>query len=322
MIAIANEKLPRTGNFPIVEVPAIADADRKGLTKKEVAADHPTWCPGCGDFAVLACFYRVLEKLQYPHEKIVTFAGIGCSSRFPYYMQTYGMHSIHGRAPAIATGLKLARPELSVWLVTGDGDGLSIGGNHFLHACRRNADLTYLIMDNQVYGMTKGQASPTTGEDWTHSKLTPEGTGVTAIQPVELALACGASFIARGYAGDPNGVARLIAEGICHPGFAVIHILSPCVTYRPEQKAWKTAVHPSQNPPATDPRRALSSLQIMPLPDPSLVIDLIEALDVPFVSVVDCAESLSLSGEFFTKGSNSSYWMRFKVTHFKPRLLD
>ena len=138
----------------------------------------------------------------------------------------------------------------------GDGDGYSIGGNHFLHACRRNVDLTYIVMDNHVYGMTKGQASPTTGEDWTHSKLTPEGTGVTAIQPVELALACGASFIARGYAGDPNGVARLIAEGICHPGFAVIHILSPCVTYRADQKSWKTLVHAATEAPTSDAREA------------------------------------------------------------------
>jgi len=216
----------------------------------------PIWCPGCGHYSVLASLTRALATLAIPRHRVALVSGIGCSSRLPAYSTVYGFHSIHGRALAVATGVKLARPELTVICAGGDGDGLSIGGNHFLHACRRNADMTYLIMDNQVYGMTKGQASPTTGEDWTHSKLTPEGTGVTAIQPVELALSCGASFIARGFAGDANGVARLIAEGICHPGFAVIHILSPCVTYRPEQKAWKSAVHPAEHAPATDPREA------------------------------------------------------------------
>ncbi|HYD29370.1 MAG TPA: thiamine pyrophosphate-dependent enzyme, partial [Azospirillaceae bacterium] len=187
-------------------------------------------------------------------------SGIGCSSRIPAYTNVYGYHGIHGRALPAAAGLKVARPDLTVVVTGGDGDGFSIGGGHFLHACRRNVDMTYVVMDNQVYGMTKGQASPTTDPDWTKSKLTPQGTGINPIQPISLALACGANFIARGFAGDPNEVARLISLGIKHPGFSVIHVLSPCVTFRPEQRDWKNAVHPYGRDPATDPREAARNL--------------------------------------------------------------
>ncbi|MBI1207911.1 MAG: 2-oxoacid:ferredoxin oxidoreductase subunit beta [Azospirillum sp.] len=216
----------------------------------------PIWCPGCGDFFVLSALTKALASLAIPRQDVGLVSGIGCSSRMPAYTSVYGFHSIHGRALAIATGLKIARPDLTVLVAGGDGDGLSIGGNHFLHACRRNVDLTYIIMDNQVYGMTKGQASPTTEEDWTKSKLTPLGPQVSPIQPVNLALACGATFVARGFSGDPNGVARLIAEGIQHPGFAVIHVLSPCVTYRAEQKAWKQVVHKYTGETQTNAREA------------------------------------------------------------------
>lgn len=202
----------------------------------------PVWCPGCGDYSVLSSLTKALAELQLVPEKCAVVSGIGCSSRIPAYTNVYGYHGIHGRALAAAAGLKLARPDLTVIATGGDGDGLSIGGNHFLHACRRNVDMTYVLMDNQVYGMTKGQASPTTAPDWCESKLTPKGTGITAIQPLHLALACGANFVARGFSGDPNHVAKLIAEAIQHPGFSFVQVLSPCVTFRAEQRGWKDAV--------------------------------------------------------------------------------
>ena len=173
------------------------------LTAQDFKSDvKPIWCPGCGDYAVLSAMTKAMAELNKPREQIAFISGIGCSSRIPAYTNVYGFHSIHGRGLAIAAGVKLARPDLTVIAAGGDGDGLSIGGNHFLHACRRNVDMTYVIMDNEVYGMTKGQASPTTAPDWCKSKLTPEGTGISPVEPVRLALAAGANFIARGFAGN------------------------------------------------------------------------------------------------------------------------
>jgi 2-oxoglutarate ferredoxin oxidoreductase subunit beta len=206
----------------------------------------PVWCPGCGHFGVLAALTKTFAYLELPPERLAVVSGIGCSSRLPAYLAVHGFHGIHGRALALATGLKAARPELTVIAAGGDGDGFSIGGNHFLHACRRNQDLTYIVMDNEVYGMTKGQASPTTQPDWCRSKLTPQGTGVPRFQPAAIALAAGASFIARGFAGDPNGLTKLLAAAIEHPGFAFVHVLSPCRTFRPEQQDWKQQVHPCE----------------------------------------------------------------------------
>lgn len=220
----------------------------------------PIWCPGCGDFSVLAAVTRALAAMGLERHNTAVVSGIGCSSRIPAYTSVYGFHGVHGRSLVAASGLKLARPDLTVLVFGGDGDGFSIGGNHFLHACRRNVDLTYVIMDNQVYGMTKGQASPTTEADWCESKLTPEGPGVNPIQPVQLALACGANFVARGFSGDPNEVARLIVEGVKHPGFSVIHVLSPCVTFRPEQRTWKSTVHPYGREPTSDPQEAMRAV--------------------------------------------------------------
>lgn len=218
------------------------------LTAKDYKSDiKPIWCPGCGDYSVLAAVTKALAELQLPKEKVAVVSGIGCSSRIPAYVDAYGFHGVHGRALAVASGLKLARPDMTVWAFGGDGDGLSIGGNHFLHACRRNVDLTYVLMDNQVYGMTKGQASPTTEPDWTESKLTPSGPGVAPIQPLHLALACGANFVARGFSGDPNGLAKMIVEASRHPGFSFVQVLSPCVTFRVEQRNWKQLVHGAED---------------------------------------------------------------------------
>jgi len=221
----------------------------------------PVWCPGCGDFAVLNAITKALAFLELPREQAALITGIGCSSRIAAYTSLYGFHGVHGRALALAAGLKAARQDLTVLVAGGDGDGLSIGGNHFIHACRRNMDLTYIIMDNEVYGMTKGQASPTTAPDWAHGKLTPQGTGIRPFSPAGLALTAGATFIARGFTGDPNGLARILAEAIRHPGFAFVQTLSPCPTFRPEQMEWKHHVRAFEEDATDDPAEAVRRIQ-------------------------------------------------------------
>lgn len=220
----------------------------------------PIWCPGCGHYSVLNALTKALSALEQTPEECVLVSGIGCSSRLPAYAHTYGFHGVHGRALPIATGVKVANPNLNVIAMGGDGDGFSIGGNHFLHACRRNVDLVYIAMDNEVYGMTKGQASPTTPETWDHSKLTPHGPEVRPFQPCSIALASGASFIARAHSGDPNGLAKIIYEAVNHPGFAFIQVLSQCITYCPEQADWKDIVH-DENVLTNDPSQAAAFLQ-------------------------------------------------------------
>jgi 2-oxoglutarate ferredoxin oxidoreductase subunit beta len=215
----------------------------------------PIWCPGCGDYTVLASVTKALAKLQRPPHEVAVVSGIGCSSRIPTYTSCYGFHGVHGRSLAAATGLKVARPDLTVLVASGDGDGYSIGGNHFLHACRRNVDLTYIVMDNHVYGMTKGQASPTTEPDW-DNKLSPGGTGIRSFHPLVIALASGANFVARAFSGDQNGTADIIAQAIRHPGFSFVEVLSPCVTFRPEQREWKNLVHPAAVEHTDDAARA------------------------------------------------------------------
>ena len=223
------------------------------------SATKPIWCPGCGDFTVLGSITKALAVIGKPPKDVAVVSGIGCSSRIPAYTTCYGFHGVHGRSLAAATGLKVARPDLTVLVASGDGDGYSIGGNHFLHACRRNVDMTYLVMDNHVYGMTKGQPSPTTEPDW-DSKLSPGGTGLRVFHPLVVALAAGANFVARAFAGDPNGTAEIIAQAIKHPGFSFVEILSPCVTFRPEQREWKNLVHPSPVPSTDDPAHAARRL--------------------------------------------------------------
>ncbi|MCB1850858.1 MAG: 2-oxoacid:ferredoxin oxidoreductase subunit beta, partial [Gammaproteobacteria bacterium] len=179
------------------------------VTAKQFKSEiKPVWCPGCGDFSVLSAVTKALAYLALPQQNVALVSGIGCSSRLPAYVSVYGFHGVHGRALAVASGLKAARPDLTVLVAGGDGDGFSIGGNHFLHACRRNMNLTYIVMDNEVYGMTKGQASPTTSPDWAKSMLTPHGPGVPSFNPAAIALASGATFIARGFTGKPNDLAK------------------------------------------------------------------------------------------------------------------
>lgn len=202
------------------------------LTKKALTADHPTWCPGCGDFAVLAAFYKILERRQLPHENIVTLAGIGCSSRFPYFVNSHGAHFIHGRAVPLASGVSLARPDLHVFLFGGDGDGFSIGGNHLDHGARKNIRMTYVIMDNFVYGLTKKQTSPTSPIGY-KSKTDPTGAIDQPVNPIKKLLAAGATFIARTHATQINHMIQMIERAMDHDGFSVIECLSECVEFYP-----------------------------------------------------------------------------------------
>jgi 2-oxoglutarate ferredoxin oxidoreductase subunit beta len=192
--------------------------------------EKPTWCPGCGDFGVLNGVYHAMRVQGYDPKDVVAVSGIGCSSRLPYFMSTYGFHGIHGRAMPIATGIKVANPALKVLVFGGDGDAFAIGAGHFVHAARRNLDITYVIMDNAVYGLTKGQASPTSGVGYI-SKSTPQGTPDRPINPLMLALACGATFVARAFSGKPKEIAELIVQGIQHTGFAFVNVYSPCPTF-------------------------------------------------------------------------------------------
>jgi 2-oxoglutarate ferredoxin oxidoreductase subunit beta len=232
------------------------------LAPRDYKSDiKPVWCPGCGDFAVLNAITKALAFLGLARKDVAMITGIGCSSRIAAYTSVYGFHGVHGRALPLASGLKAARPELTVLVAGGDGDGLSIGGNHFIHSCRRNMDMTYIIMDNEVYGMTKGQASPTTAPDWQSSKLTPHGTGIRPFQPAGLALTAGASFIARGFTGDPNGLAKILVSAIEHKGFSFVQALSPCPTFRPEQMQWKHHVSAFEPEATDDPIEAARRIQ-------------------------------------------------------------
>jgi len=232
----------------VLDSPVPKPADYKSKLK-------PIWCPGCGDYSVLSVITKALAALELKPENVAILSGIGCSSRIPAYSSCYGFHGVHGRSLPAATGLKVARPDLTVICTGGDGDGFSIGGNHFLHACRRNVDITYIVMDNQVYGMTKGQASPTTDPDW-DSVLTPGGTGIRPFQPLVIALASGANFVARAFSGDTHGTTEMIIEAIKHPGFSFVQVLSPCVTFRPDQREWKHQVRTAPVPTTDDPARA------------------------------------------------------------------
>ncbi len=198
------------------------------LTAKDFATDQEVrWCPGCGDYSILAQVQKVMPTLGIPRENIVIISGIGCSSRFPYYMNTYGMHSIHGRATAVASGLKAARPELSVWIVTGDGDGLSIGGNHTMHLLRRNFDVNILLFNNQIYGLTKGQYSPTS-EEHKVTKSTPFGSIDHPFNPLALALGADGSFIARSMDRDPKHLQAMLLRAQAHKGSSFLEIYQNC----------------------------------------------------------------------------------------------
>jgi 2-oxoglutarate ferredoxin oxidoreductase subunit beta len=204
--------------------------DRKPLVKKDIAADHPTWCPGCGDFSVLALYFKLLEKRQLKHENITTVAGIGCSSRFPYFVQANGVHYIHGRALPLASGISLTRPDLHVFAFGGDGDAYSIGGNHLTHTARKNIKMTYVVMDNWVYGLTKKQTSPTSPLGF-KSKTDIWGAIDQPINPMKQLISAGASFIARATHTNPNHLLQMMEAAMDHDGFSVIECLSECVEF-------------------------------------------------------------------------------------------
>ena len=201
------------------------------LSKKDFKSDQEVrWCPGCGDYAILNSMQGALAELGLPREKLVFVSGIGCSSRFPYYMGCYGFHSIHGRAPAIATGVKAAHPELSVWVVTGDGDGMSIGGNHLIHMLRRNIDIKVLLFNNEIYGLTKGQYSPTSPRGL-RTKTSPRGSLDNPFNPLSLALGAGATFVARTIDTRPKHMVEIFKAAAAHKGSAFIEIWQNCVIF-------------------------------------------------------------------------------------------
>jgi 2-oxoglutarate/2-oxoacid ferredoxin oxidoreductase subunit beta len=212
------------------------------LTPKDFKSEvKPTWCPGCGDFGVLNATYNTLASLKIPADETVVVSGIGCSSRLPHFVQTFGFHSVHGRALPVAQGLKMARPDLNVIAVGGDGDFFSIGVGHLVHAALRNIDITVVVMDNEIYGLTKGQTSPTSPTGHT-TKSTPYGLLASQFNPIATALTLNVSFVARGFSSKPKELAALIEQGTHHHGFSFIHVLSPCPTFHNTMDAWKTNV--------------------------------------------------------------------------------
>jgi 2-oxoglutarate ferredoxin oxidoreductase subunit beta len=198
------------------------------LTAKDLASDQEVrWCPGCGDYSILAQMKKALAPLGIPREKMVFISGIGCSSRFPYYMNTYGFHTIHGRAPTLATGLKACRPDLQVWVITGDGDGLSIGGNHLIHAIRRNIDMKIILFNNEIYGLTKGQYSPTS-RIGTRTKSSPLGSIDNPLRPLSVAIGAEATFVARTIDVDINHLTETLKRAAAHKGTAFVEIYQNC----------------------------------------------------------------------------------------------
>jgi len=198
------------------------------LTAKDLASDQEVrWCPGCGDYSILAQMKKALATLGTPREKMIFISGIGCSSRFPYYMNTYGFHTIHGRAPTFATGLKVTNPELQVWVITGDGDGLSIGGNHLIHAIRRNVDMKIVLFNNEIYGLTKGQYSPTS-RIGTRTKSSPQGSIDNPLRPLSLAIGAEATFVARTIDVDINHLTATLQRAAAHKGTAFVEVYQNC----------------------------------------------------------------------------------------------
>lgn len=216
----------------MTEVPVPSGAEKRPtFTKNDfVSGAEVRWCPGCGDYSILGSMQQTLAKFDIPRENYVFVSGIGCSSRFPYYMNTYGFHTIHGRAPTIATGLRCVNPDLSIWVITGDGDGLSIGGNHLLHAMRRNLNFNILLVNNQIYGLTKGQYSPTspTGK---MTKSSPYGSIDHPINPLCIAIASEATFIARTLDSDPRHMSATLERAMKHKGIAFVEVYQNCIIF-------------------------------------------------------------------------------------------
>lgn len=223
-----------------------------------------TWCPGCGDFSVLHALYKALLQMNYPTKDTVIVSGIGCSGRTPIFTSCYGFHGVHGRVLPTATGIKLANPKLNVIAIGGDGDGLAIGGGHFPHAARRNVDITYMMLDNATYGLTKGQPSPTTGKNSSVQTL-PYGSAEDNLNPVGLALAYNASFVARGYSGQLNQLIDLIVKASQHKGFSFLHVISPCVVFNNTYPLYNKSVQ--MIPDSHDVKNKESALDLWQAPN-------------------------------------------------------
>ncbi|MEW6581841.1 MAG: 2-oxoacid:ferredoxin oxidoreductase subunit beta [Actinomycetota bacterium] len=220
----------------------MSTAEKTKLSPNAYKSDlKPIWCPGCGDFGVLASLYRALSEMELDPANTVIVSGIGCSSRLPHFVSTYGFHSLHGRPLPIAMGVKLANPELTVIAVGGDGDGFAIGAGHFPHAARRNIDITYLVMDNEIYGLTKGQASPTSSFGQ-KAPSTPYGNMEEPLNTLGFAIASGASFVARGASFNTKALTELIVQAVEHKGFSFVDALSPCIMFNNHQEEWKQTV--------------------------------------------------------------------------------
>jgi 2-oxoglutarate ferredoxin oxidoreductase subunit beta len=229
------------------------------LPKQMVMADlkgkvDPDWCPGCGDFGVLAAVQKALVELQIPKHEVATISGIGCSSNFPGFIDTYGMHTLHGRSLPVASGMKLANHAMTVLVTGGDGDGFGIGAGHFVHTMRRNLDLTYIVMDNQIYGLTTGQTSPTSRIGM-KTKSMPFGNVDAPVNPISLALSAGATFVARGFSAEQKHLTELLKRAIQHKGFSFIDVFSPCVTYNHDNtfQWFRPRVKKLEDNPAYDP---------------------------------------------------------------------
>ncbi len=231
--------------------PKLAAKDYKSQVK-------PTWCPGCGDFGVLASVYQSLARLQLDPAQTVIVSGIGCSSRLPFFVQTYGFQTAHGRVLPVAMGVKIANPKLNVLAVGGDGDGFSIGGGHLVHAVRRNPNISYVVMDNEIYGLTKGQTSPTSPQG-IKTKSTPFGSSDAPINPMAWVLASGVSFAARAFSGDPKLTSELITAAIEHPGFAFVQVMSPCPTFYNTFDLWRGKIE--RLPQDYDPSDRVQAMQ-------------------------------------------------------------
>ena len=223
----------------------------------------PTWCPGCGYFGIHQGLNTCIKRLGLPQHEVVTVSGIGCAGRYPFFTNTYGIHTVHGRALPSATGIKYANPDLTVYVVGGDGDGLAIGGGHLPHVARRNVDVNYLLFDNSIYGLTKGQPSPSSPLGM-KSKASPYGSPDAPLNPTLMALSYGASFVARLFAGKPDQIAEVVMEGTKHPGFAFFHIYTTCLTFDKAFKTWdnlKKWVHPlPESHDRTDIRQAFDQV--------------------------------------------------------------
>ena len=228
------------------------------------SGEKPVWCPGCGDFGVLSATYKALTTLQLKPHEVVVVSGIGCSSRIPYFMSTYGIHGVHGRPLPIATGVKMANPSLTVFAMGGDGDLMSIGAGHMPHAAARNVDITVVMMDNQTYGLTKAQASPTSGAGHV-SKSTPYGAIAKPLNPLLLALSYGATFVARGYSAKANELSALLVEAIQHRGFAFVHVQSPCTEFHNTYNLYDQLVE--DVPAGHDPTNLRAAMDLAMTPD-------------------------------------------------------